>query len=115
MHGFPRGKTAVEENGRAPRKRTIYWPEQTEVAVASIDSVTGRPDDAVAVTFAVPDHLRAAFTFRPGQYLTMRMVRDGVEVSFASATRTVATRWEPALRHSSRSRTGCCASGWPLR
>jgi phenylacetate-CoA oxygenase/reductase, PaaK subunit len=36
-------------------------------------------DDAVAVTFAVPDDLRTEFAFRPGQYLTLRLVVDGVE------------------------------------
>ena len=35
--------------------------------------------DAVAVTFDVPDALRATFAFRPGQYLTLRLDRDGVE------------------------------------
>jgi ring-1,2-phenylacetyl-CoA epoxidase subunit PaaE len=36
-------------------------------------------DDAVAVTFDVPAHLREAFAFRPGQYLTLRLFRDGRE------------------------------------
>ncbi|MDN5860148.1 MAG: phenylacetate-CoA oxygenase/reductase subunit PaaK [Pseudonocardia sp.] len=36
-------------------------------------------DDAVAVTLAVPDDLRAEFAFRPGQYLTLRLIVDGVE------------------------------------
>jgi ring-1,2-phenylacetyl-CoA epoxidase subunit PaaE len=37
-------------------------------------------DDAVAVTFAVPDDLRAAYAFRPGQYLTLRkLTPDGDE------------------------------------
>ena len=36
-------------------------------------------DDAVAVTFDVPEDLRADFTFRPGQYLTLRRTVDGVE------------------------------------
>ncbi|HEY4006776.1 MAG TPA: 1,2-phenylacetyl-CoA epoxidase subunit PaaE [Pseudonocardia sp.] len=35
--------------------------------------------DAVAVTFEVPDELRAEFAFRPGQYLTLRRLREGVE------------------------------------
>jgi ring-1,2-phenylacetyl-CoA epoxidase subunit PaaE len=30
-------------------------------------------DDAVAVTFAVPDELREHYAFRPGQYLTLRL------------------------------------------
>lgn len=36
-------------------------------------------DDAVAVTFDVPEDLRADYTFRPGQYLTLRKTVDGVE------------------------------------
>jgi ring-1,2-phenylacetyl-CoA epoxidase subunit PaaE len=35
--------------------------------------------DAVAVTFDVPEHLREVYAFRPGQYLTLRKVVDGVE------------------------------------
>ena len=34
-------------------------------------------DDAVAVTFDVPDELRAAYTFEAGQSLTLRRVIDG--------------------------------------
>jgi ring-1,2-phenylacetyl-CoA epoxidase subunit PaaE len=34
-------------------------------------------DDAVAVTFDVPDALRETFAFRPGQYLTLRTFVDG--------------------------------------
>jgi ring-1,2-phenylacetyl-CoA epoxidase subunit PaaE len=36
-------------------------------------------DDAVAVTFDVPAHLQKVFAFRPGQYLTLRLHRDGRE------------------------------------
>jgi ring-1,2-phenylacetyl-CoA epoxidase subunit PaaE len=36
-------------------------------------------DDAVAVTLDVPPDLRETFRFRPGQYLTLRRVVDGVE------------------------------------
>ena len=36
-------------------------------------------DDAVAVTFAVPDDLRDEYAFRPGQYLTLRLNVDGAE------------------------------------
>jgi ring-1,2-phenylacetyl-CoA epoxidase subunit PaaE len=34
-------------------------------------------DDAVAVTFDVPDDLRDEYAFRPGQYLTLRLMADG--------------------------------------
>ena len=36
-------------------------------------------DDAVAVTFDVPDELAELYTFRPGQSLTLRREIDGVE------------------------------------
>lgn len=44
--------------------------------VARVDRLT---DDAVAVTFAVPDDLAEAFAFEAGQSLTLRRVVDGVE------------------------------------
>lgn len=40
------------------------------LCVADVERLT---DDAVAVTFAVPDHLAATFAFRAGQYLTLRV------------------------------------------
>jgi ring-1,2-phenylacetyl-CoA epoxidase subunit PaaE len=36
-------------------------------------------DDAAAITFAVPEHLRAAYDFAAGQSLTLRRTLDGVE------------------------------------
>jgi ring-1,2-phenylacetyl-CoA epoxidase subunit PaaE len=36
-------------------------------------------EDAAAVTFDVPEHLREVFAFRPGQYLTLRLFVDGRE------------------------------------
>ena len=45
--------------------------------VADVERLT---DDAVAVTFAVPDHLADDFAFRAGQYLTLRLpTPDGEE------------------------------------
>ena len=35
--------------------------------------------DAVSVAFDVPESLRADYAFSPGQYLTLRMTRDGAE------------------------------------
>ncbi|MGN6781181.1 MAG: 1,2-phenylacetyl-CoA epoxidase subunit PaaE [Marmoricola sp.] len=46
------------------------------LTVAAVDRLC---DDAVAVTFAVPEELRAAFAFAAGQSLTLRRVLDGVE------------------------------------
>ncbi len=44
--------------------------------VAEVEELT---DDAVAVTFEVPDSLAEEFLFVPGQNLTLRRVVDGVE------------------------------------
>lgn len=42
-----------------------------------VASVARNTRDAVVVTFELPDALRDAFTFRPGQYLTLRTEVDG--------------------------------------
>lgn len=47
-----------------------------ELAVADVERLT---DDAVAVTFDVPDDLRDVFDFQAGQSLTLRRVVDGAE------------------------------------
>ena len=45
------------------------------LTVAAVERLT---DDAVALTFAVPDHLQDDYTFEPGQHLTLRSdVGDG--------------------------------------
>ncbi|MFJ6381501.1 1,2-phenylacetyl-CoA epoxidase subunit PaaE [Kitasatospora sp. NPDC092039] len=44
-----------------------------------IDRVERLCEDAVAVTFAVPDGLAEEFAFRPGQTLTLRKLVDGVD------------------------------------
>jgi len=46
------------------------------LTVADVEELT---DDAVAVTFDVPDDLVAEFAFTPGQSLTLRRTVDGVE------------------------------------
>jgi ring-1,2-phenylacetyl-CoA epoxidase subunit PaaE len=45
--------------------------------VAEVERVT---EDAVAITFEVPDDLRADYAFTQGQHLTVRMEIDGEEV-----------------------------------
>lgn len=47
-----------------------------DLAVADVEPLT---DDAVAVTFAVPDDLAEHYAFTPGQSLTLRRFVDGVE------------------------------------
>ena len=44
--------------------------------VARVDRLCA---DAVAITFDVPEGLAETFAFRPGQYLTLRQLADGVE------------------------------------
>jgi ring-1,2-phenylacetyl-CoA epoxidase subunit PaaE len=44
--------------------------------VAGVDRLT---DDAVAITFDVPEHLAQEFAFRPGQSLTLRRQVDGAD------------------------------------
>lgn len=36
--------------------------------------------DAISLAFEIPENLRAVFGFRPGQYLTLRVAPDGVEL-----------------------------------
>jgi ring-1,2-phenylacetyl-CoA epoxidase subunit PaaE len=52
------------------RRRPQFHP----LTVAQVDRLT---DDAVAVTFDIPDHLADDYRFRPGQALTLRRVEDG--------------------------------------
>ncbi|MFN0314349.1 MAG: FAD-binding oxidoreductase, partial [Burkholderiales bacterium] len=45
-----------------------------------VASVQKETRDAVAVSFAVPEPLRAKYRFEPGQYLTLRKEFDGEEI-----------------------------------
>jgi ring-1,2-phenylacetyl-CoA epoxidase subunit PaaE len=56
------------------RKRPQFHP----LLVSTVDRLT---EDAVAVTFLVPDQLRARFAFQPGQHLTVR--REDVRRSYS--------------------------------
>jgi ring-1,2-phenylacetyl-CoA epoxidase subunit PaaE len=47
------------------------------LTVAEVERLT---DDAVAVTFAVPDELREDYAFAPGQHLTLRATINGEDV-----------------------------------
>ena len=78
--------TAVSERPPATR-RTFH-----ELTVAGVERLC---DDAVAVTFDVPERLAELFAFSPGQSLTLRRVVDG--------------------RDERRSYSICAAAGEPLR
>ena len=55
------------------RRRASFHP----LTVAGVERLT---DDAVAITFTVPDELREDYRFEPGQHLTLRAQIDGEEV-----------------------------------
>lgn len=55
------------------RRRAQFHP----LTVAGVERLT---DDAVAVTFHVPDDLREDYRFEPGQHLTLRATIDGEDV-----------------------------------
>jgi ring-1,2-phenylacetyl-CoA epoxidase subunit PaaE len=55
------------------RRHGVFHP----LRVAAVERLT---DDAVAITFAVPDDLRADYAFSAGQHLTVRTEIAGVEV-----------------------------------
>ena len=62
--------TAVAATGR---RHGTFHP----LRVSAVERLT---DDAVAITFEVPDDLRDAYAFVAGQHLTVRTVVDGEEV-----------------------------------
>ena len=63
------GKT---ETG-APHKRAMFHL----LKVSELDRIT---DDAVAITFEVPAHLREEFEYKPGQHLAVRATIAGDDV-----------------------------------
>ncbi|WP_078910817.1 1,2-phenylacetyl-CoA epoxidase subunit PaaE [Streptomyces sp. NRRL WC-3742] len=65
--------TAPAENACTPAARRPVFHR------LGIERVERLCEDAVAVTFAVPEDLAAAYAFRPGQTLTLRKVVDGVD------------------------------------
>jgi ring-1,2-phenylacetyl-CoA epoxidase subunit PaaE len=62
------------------------------LTVSRVEQLT---DDAVAVSFAIPDELAAEFVFLPGQYLTLRARVDGQRVQRSYSI--CLSRWD-ALR-----------------
>src|SRR5438128_3068164 len=46
----------------------------------AVDDLRRESADAVSLTFAIPQELRADYRFAPGQYLTLRTTLDGEEV-----------------------------------
>jgi ring-1,2-phenylacetyl-CoA epoxidase subunit PaaE len=46
----------------------------------SVKDIRRETKDSVSVSFAVPDVLKSDFTFKPGQYLTLRATLDGEDI-----------------------------------
>lgn len=64
--------TAVSSNPVAAARNRAFHA----LMISDVETLC---DDAVAVTFDVPDHLADEFAFGPGQSLTLRRTVDGVE------------------------------------
>src|SRR6476620_11977366 len=74
-----------------PRHRARFHP----LTVSSVERLT---EDAVAVTFAVPEDLVDEFAFEPGQHLTLRATIRGEE-GRQSYSICQSRRADPAGRH----------------
>ncbi len=62
------------------RSQVAPAPHRSEFHTLRVDDVERLTPDSVALSFAVPEGLRAAYTFTPGQHLTLRTSIDGQEV-----------------------------------
>jgi ring-1,2-phenylacetyl-CoA epoxidase subunit PaaE len=74
--------TPVQVDGAADMRvdTEVVTPRDSGFHRLTVSGVERLCDDAVAVTFAVPDELREQYVFRPGQYLTLRQeTADGEE------------------------------------
>ncbi|MFC5382686.1 1,2-phenylacetyl-CoA epoxidase subunit PaaE [Aquipuribacter nitratireducens] len=71
-------QTTAETTGQAPATPAdVPGGAFHPLRVTAVERLT---DDSVAVSLAVPEELRATYTARPGQHLTVRAVLDGQEV-----------------------------------
>ena len=89
------------------RRRAEFHP----LTVAAVERLT---DDAVAVTFAVPEELREDYRFQPGQHLTLRSTIAGSEVrqSYSICLSRKASDRSGTLRVASARVTGGRMSNW---
>ena len=62
---------------RVPRETLLASSQFHSLQVSHVQAATR---DAIAVTFAVPEHLESEFAYLQGQYLTLRTVLDGEEL-----------------------------------
>jgi ring-1,2-phenylacetyl-CoA epoxidase subunit PaaE len=75
-----------------------------------IAAVTRETEDAISLTLDIPAALRARFTHRPGQYLTLRTIIDGAETRRAYSICSGLD--DPALRVAIKRAEGGLFSGW---
>jgi ring-1,2-phenylacetyl-CoA epoxidase subunit PaaE len=89
------------------RRRAEFHP----LTVADVERLT---DDAVAITFAVPDELREDYRFQPGQHLTLRATIAGAEVrqSYSICMSRKAAERSGTLRVASARVAGGRMSNW---
>jgi ring-1,2-phenylacetyl-CoA epoxidase subunit PaaE len=86
--------------------RTTFYP----LVVADVERLT---DDSAAITFAVPRELAAAFSFAPGQSLTIR--RGGERRSYSICSPAGPGFPDARLRIGVREVAGGAVSGWLVR
>ncbi len=63
----------AETAPKAPKRRAKFHP----LTVSAVERLT---DDAVAISFALPDELAEDYVFEPGQHLTVKVEMDGQEI-----------------------------------
>jgi ring-1,2-phenylacetyl-CoA epoxidase subunit PaaE len=69
----PGAAPAAASPSAAPNRRTTFHP----LTVAEVRRLT---EDAIEVTFAVPESLEGSFDYLPGQYVALRTTLEGSEV-----------------------------------
>lgn len=86
-------------------------PQFHPLRVAAVERLTDR---AVAVTFDIPEELREAFRFQPGQHLTLRAPIDGADVrrSYSICLSSAQAAASGQLRIASNEVDGGAMSTW---
>lgn len=82
-----------------------------ELTVSRVDRLT---EEAVAISFAVPEELRAEFAFAPGQHLTVRAEIDGQDArrSYSCCISRARARETGEVRVAAARVPGGVMSGW---
>ncbi len=92
---------------RPTRRRAVFH----DLRVTAVERLT---DQAVAVSFAVPEELREEFAFEPGQHLTLRAEVDGQDVrrSYSICLSRTEARRRGELRVATARVPGGVMSAW---